>query len=432
MRTTFVRGLGAVALAGGLVLGGVVQAAAAPAETTGTVLFKCEMPSFGPSADFDYEAEVTIKGLREAEGSSPVTLLAQLSDLPGVVPEFISMKGQPVSVDLGISVGGTDATLAVKGETDVNPKQNGTKEPVALPKDIQGTVASSDADVVVEVKSFVFDVAGVGGNCVAVPVVAMDAITPEVGVVPTPRPTPTPTPTSKPTPSDKPDPEPTKAPKDEGLAGKPAQGKMAFTCLLKPFNSNFDYKADVSVAAVRAKAGDTDVTIAGTFGKIPGIAPVPIDGGQMTVTVKGTMGGEAVTLTGKSTVNAPANAEVAVPRLETSMSTDADEVDVEIDTFDFAFEPMMGLTITADCKADSGSALGAMTIGVGSLDDVAPPGGSDGSGGGTGAGGAGAGGTTLPRTGGGDAMPVITLWALAFGVAGAGLLVWMPRRIRES
>lgn len=424
MRTSFIRSLGAAALAGGLVMGGAVQATAAPAETTGTVLFKCSMPDFGDSADFDYEAEVKIKGLREAEGSSPVTLLAELSDLPGVVPEFISMMGQPVSVELGVSVGGTDATLAVTGTTDVNPKQNGTKEPVSLPGDIRGTVATSETDIVVEVKSFDFDVAGVAGGCTAEPVVAMDALTPEVGAVPTPTPTPTP----KPTPSETPDPEPTEEPKDQDKAGKPAEGKIGFTCLLKPFNTNFPYNADVSVAGVRSQAGDTNVSIAGTFGKIPGIAPVPIDGGQMTVTVKGTMGGEAVTLTGKSTVNAPANAEVPVPRLETSMSTDADEVDVKIDTFDFAFEPMMGLTITADCKADSGASLGAMTIGVGSLDDVAPPGGSDGNGGG----GAGAGAATLPRTGGGDAMPVITLWALAFGMAGAGLLVWMPRRIRES
>ncbi len=410
-------------------LGGVQQAAAAQAEATASVPFKCEMPAFGASADFDYDATIKIKGIRAAEGSSPVTLVAELSDLPGVVPEFISMKGQPVKLKLGVSVAGTAAELAVSGTTDVNPKQNGTKEPVALPKDIQGEVATTESDVVVEVNSFDFDVAGVGGTCTADPAVALDAITPEVGAVPTPKPTPTTKPTPKPTPSETPTPKPTKEPKEEGKTGQPAKGNMAFTCLLKPFNTNFPYKADVSVAAVRAKAGDTKVSIAGSFGDIPGIAPVPIDGGKMTVTVKGTMGGEAVTLSGKSTVNAEANAEVPVPRLETSMQTDADEVDVKIDTFAFAFEPMMGLTITADCKADSGAALGAMTIGVGSLEDVAPRPGDGNSGGG---GNGGAGGTTLPRTGGGDAMPVITLWALAFGVAGAGLLVWMPRRVRES
>ena len=69
-----------------------------------------------------------------------------------------------------------------------------------------------------------------------------------------------------------------------------------------------------------------------------------------------------------------------------------------------------------------------MTIGVGELDKEVVGGGS----------GSGSGSDTantsasLPRTGGGDAMPVIALWALALGVVGAGLLVWLPGQRRSA
>lgn len=421
---SFLRALGATALVGGLSLT-VLPGAHAATPVNGTVSFACSMPDFGPSADFTYDADVTVEGLRDTEGSSPVTLVASLSDLPGVVPAFISMKDQSVTVKVGLDVDGTAVTLEATGKTDVNPSSNGTKEPVVLPSNIQGTVASTAEDLVVTAKSFEFVVAGVGGTCTAGTGAALGTLTPDLGTPPAPNPTPTPTPTPKPSPS------PTKPPKSPSgdAKGTPAKGKVTFDCVLSPpFNTKFTYDVTATVAGARAKEGDTTVNLAADFTKMPGLAPVPIVDGKMRVETTGTVGGKAVTFTGSSTVNAAPNETVAVPRMTATVETDATEAEVELKTFHFEFDEMSGLEIFADCTTSKG-VLGAMKMAVGEMD---PPGGNGNGGGGeSGTGGTG-GTTTLPKTGGGDAMPVIALWALALGVVGAGLLVWMPTQRRTE
>ncbi len=424
MRThAFLRTLGATALVGGLSLT-VLPGAQAATPVSGTVSFACSMPDFGPSADFTYDAEVTVEGLRDTQGSSPVTLVASLSDLPGVVPGFISMKDQDVTVKVGLDVDGTAVTLQATGKTDVNPSNNGSKEPVVLPSNIQGTVASTADDLVVTAKSFEFVVAGVGGSCTAGAGAALGTLTPDLGAPPAPNPTPTPTPTPKPSPS------PTKPPKGPGgdAKGTPAKGTVTFDCVLSPpFNTKFKYEATATVHGARAKEGDTKVNLAADLTKMPGLAPVPIVDGKMRVETKGTVDGSPVTFKGSSTVNAGPNETVPVPRMTATVETDATEAEVELEAFRFEFDEMSGLEIFADCTTSKG-ALGAMKMAVGDLDQD-PPGGPGGPGdnsttpGGT---------TTLPKTGGGDAMPVIALWALALGVVGAGLLVWMPTQRRTE
>lgn len=424
--SSFARVLGATALVGGLSLTVAPTAVAAPAEISGTVNFACTMPDFGPSADFTYDATTTVKGVRDSEGSSPVTLVATLSDMPGVVPPFISLKAQDVQVTLAVTVDGTAATLKGAGKTDVNPTGDmKTKDPVKLPGNIQGTVATTATDLEVAVTAFDFNVAGVGGSCKAT-AATLGTVTPELGKAPAPDPTPTPTPSPSPTEA----PEPTD---DAGTGqGKPAKGKVTFGCTLSaPFNTKFDYVADVAVHGARAAEGDSKVSLAADFSKMPGLAPVAINDGKMRVESKGSVDGKAVTFTGNSTVNAGPNEAVAVPRMSASVDTDATTADVKLDSFRFEFDEMQGLAISAECSSTKGAAVGAMTIGVGDVDE---PGDGNGDGGGGGdAGGTTAGGTTtLPKTGGGDAMPVIALWALALGVVGAGLLVWMPAQRRSA
>lgn len=423
MRTSkLMRGLGAVALVSGMSLTLAPAASAAESEVSGTVPFQCSMPDFGPSADFTYDADVTVKALRDTEGSSPVTLVATMSDMPGVVPAFISMRDQPVTVTLGVTADGSSVELKTSGTTDVNP--SGAVDPIELPENIQGQLESTADDFDVAVNSFAFNVAGVGGTC-TVSAFSLGVVTPELGEAPEPEPEPE-EPTPDPTPTD----EPSDEPKGD-VEGSPAEGVIEFACVLSPpFNTEFDYNADVSVSGARADAGDSKVNLAATFTELPGLAPVPIDNGKMRIMVDGTVDGEAVSFTGNSTVNAGPNASVPVPRLTATVETEADEAEVLIDTFRFEFDEMAGLEIFADCDAKD-NVLGTMTIGVGDLPD--PPGGDTPPGDttpvstppGT------TPGATLPRTGGGDAMPVIALWALALGMLGAGALVWLPKRRSE-
>ncbi|QCX27607.1 LPXTG cell wall anchor domain-containing protein [Nocardioides jishulii] len=190
------------------------------------------------------------------------------------------------------------------------------------------------------------------------------------------------------------------------------------------FTKAYDYKVKVTVAGARAEEGSSKVTIAADFGDIPGLAPVPISNGNMRVTSKLSLDGTEVEVKGSSSVNAAANQPVPVPRLTGTGTVEGDSAKVEVKTFNFEFDKISGADVAADCTSDNGT-VGTMTMGVGDIDDLEPPsrGGNGGTGGGT---------TTLPQTGGGDAMPVIGLWALALGVIGAGLLVWMPRQRRST
>jgi len=438
MRTT-VRGLGAALLVGGLSLSVVPGASAAPAEASGTVAFACSMPDFGASADFAYNATVKISGKRATE-NGPVTLSMSASDLPGVVPPFISMKDQDVSISFVGKANGTPVTLTATGLTDVNPtKDNKTKDPVKLPAPIKGKADVTAADVTVSLSTFKFDVAGVGGTCTAASS-DLPAFTPEIGAVeetPTVSPTPTKKPTATASPTAKPTKKPTKKPSSKPTekaadAGKPVSGQIAFDCVLSPFDSAFRYEGKATVSGVRAKEGDSKVTLAASLPQIPGIAPVPIENGRMVATVKATVDGKPVSLSSETTVNAAAKAKVSVKRATGQVTTTAEKAKVDVQSFAFKFDPISGLEISAECEIAKGGSMGAMAIGVGEL--AADDDDSDGSGGS----GSGTGGTTagteasLPRTGGGDAMPVITLWAMALGVLGAGLLVWIPVRRATS
>lgn len=434
-------GLGAALLVGGLSVT-AMPAQAAPASVSGTVVLDCNMPSFPSAPPFEYAAQVKLSGSRAGEGG-PVSLALTTSALPGVVPKFISMNGAEFSASFSASANGSAVKLNNAGKTDVNPSKNGTQEPVKLPGTFKGDVNAAAADVTVTFQKFDFDVAGVGGTCTSRTAEGL-TLTPSVSSAPVETTKPTPTPTASPsptatatsTPTASPTKKPTKEPSEKptekaGEDGKPASGQVAFDCVLAPFDSAFRYEGKITVSGARAKEGDTDVTLAATMPQIPGIAPVPIENGRMVATVKGKVDGKAVTFSSETTVNAAAKAKVSVKRATAEVKTSAEKAKVELEAFGFKFDPISGLEISAECDIAKGGSLGSMAIAVGELDDEDEDDTPNGSGGGTG-------GTTggteasLPRTGGGDAMPVIALWAAALGVVGAGLLVWIPRRRAAS
>jgi hypothetical protein len=388
---------GAVALtAGSLAL---IQAPAVAADGTpaaGTVPFKCIMPQFNNRA-FDYDAEVSVKGYRAAEGG-PVTLRATLSDMPGVSP--VALNKASMTAKVTVTVDGQAVTLEGTGTSSA-----AANAPVPVPE-VSGTVTSDKTELPVTVTAFSFLVMGVGGECTASK--ELPALT--VGDGPAPPTTPPPT---TPPPTKAPTAAPTSAePPPAGNPGKPAEGTVKFACTLT-IGSKFDYNAKMSVSGYRAKEGDP-VSLQATMSKLPGIAPVPIDG-SMDYKLDLSVGGTATALKATSNVTAAPNTDVSVPVLKGSVEAEGDELEVKASGFSFDF-PSAG--IGAECTG-SGT---LSKLGVSSE----PP--KDGDGGGGGGGGGDTAGDTLPKTGGTDALPVIGLVAATLVFLGAAGIVWFPKR----
>jgi hypothetical protein len=116
-----------------------------------------------------------------------------------------------------------------------------------------------------------------------------------------------------------------------------------------------------------------------------------------------------------------------VPKLTATGAADGDEMDVSVSAFSFEIVTTV-LTVDAPCTAEDTS-LGKMVVGTQAPDDEetddpsatsSPSAGtSDGSG-------------SLPKTGGGDALPVIVLWAGALTLLGVAALIAVPQVTRRG
>lgn len=192
-----------------------------------------------------------------------------------------------------------------------------------------------------------------------------------------------------------------------------AQGKATFDCLLLPFQSAFRYEGNVSIAGPGDFEPGSTVEVVGRFPKLPGIAPVPIDGGKMQATAIVTLGGQDVELKATHTVNAEPKAEVPMPRLTGRVALADPGVSVELKRFSFIFDKMMGIVISADCEATDGANLGAMTSGDSDADSDADV-------------------STQAATTEDEGMSAVVLGGGALAVVAAGALFWFSRRARRA
>lgn len=198
-------------------------------------------------------------------------------------------------------------------------------------------------------------------------------------------------------------------------ASEKVTGNIRFDCILEPFKSGFRYEGEVAVTAWRTDdAGPMQFTA--MLPDLPGIAPVKIEGGRMHTTVSGTVGGEPMELGSTSTVDAEPKASVPMPPVTGSMEADVSDAVVELSSFHFHFDEMMGINISAECEATDGGRLGA-------LDDSA--GGQGGAGGESDEA-----ATALAVSESGDKLPVLVLWAVPAVLVVIGAVVWLPRRLR--
>ncbi|WP_262849069.1 hypothetical protein [Mumia quercus] len=121
----------------------------------GKVAFKCEL---NIGSKFDYNADLSVSGYRAKEGD-PVSLVATMSDLPGIAPVPID-GSMDFSVDL--SVGGKATTLKANSTVKVPPKAD-----VAVPK-LKGTADAAGDELEVKASGFAFDfpASNISATCV--------------------------------------------------------------------------------------------------------------------------------------------------------------------------------------------------------------------------------------------------------------------------
>ncbi|MBB3043635.1 hypothetical protein [Nocardioides soli] len=408
MRRTGVRhSVAAILGVAGLALASIAAfASTATAASTSTVSLNCSTvvdPAKPPNTFAWPDAQFVFS----ATGPAGTAVTVEVSDLPAIAP--VKMAGFPGTSKLVLTLGGTTTTLTGSGSIT----NGGANQPVPVP-DLQGTLAFPVDSLPDVLTSFQLVVMGIATDC----------------VLPTATPTPTPTTTTSATatpsastsptaePTSKPTPKPTSKPGSD--SGKPAKGSVDFACVLNPLNTDFDYPATVTVSGYRKKAGH-DISLSAKMTDLPGISPVPIDG-KMDVTLDVVVGKRKTTLKGSTHAVAPPRQKVPVPTLTGSVAGD-DEVEVSVTGFTFNFA---ALSIDAACTADAES-LGTMKVGSEPIEDDAGPDGS-----GTANGGSTADGGSLPQTGGGDALPVVALWALALVLLGAAGLLCVPQVARRK
>ena len=197
--------------------------------------------------------------------------------------------------------------------------------------------------------------------------------------------------------------------------GGSVQGQVAFDCLLLPFNSAFRYEGPATIGAP-SEAGAEGLALTGQFPEIPGIAPVAIENGNMRIWTKGTAGGNEVELKGATVVNAGASQPVPLPEMEGVVQGVDAATEVELSSFGFEFDEMMGLDISAQCDAvDSGKAgTFALKSSASASDDskADEPSAALGE----------------AAEGGNDTLVKVALWGVPVALLVAGVLVWLPRR----
>lgn len=428
-RPTFARlrhPLAALLALGGVVVGSVAAiggspASAAPGDLVGTTVFSCVVtPDGGAGYDpFTYNGQITLTAGR-ATGSSTVNVVAKVSDMSPVAP--VAMNDLAFTNELSLEVAGSPVTLQGSGRVTA-PADTSFPMP-----DLQGSFTSTAETAAVVVTGFDFVMAytpsfNFTGECSVTSGAALGTLTLTDGTVPTISASPTPTTTVSATATPTTSASPTAG--EGSKSGKPASAKVTLTCMLKPFNSEFSYPGTISVSGYRASDGDP-VSLTAKMADIPGISIVPIDG-TMDVTLGVTVGGKKTTLKGTTQAKAPAKSPVAVPPLKGEVDVDGEELEVKVNTFTFNFPAD---SVSADCTAPGGAAtLGKMTVGSEAVEDdeddedtppaTTAPDTTTSSGG------------TLPKTGGGDSLPVVGLWALALTLLGAAGLLCVPQVARK-
>lgn len=120
----------------------------------GKAVFACTL-SIG--SKFDYNADISVSGSRVKAGDD-VSLLATMSDLPGIAP--VPIDGS-MDYTLDATVGGKAVTLSSTADVYAGPK-----EEVAV-ADLFGAVSADGDEMEVAVTKFTFDFpsAGIGAKC---------------------------------------------------------------------------------------------------------------------------------------------------------------------------------------------------------------------------------------------------------------------------
>ncbi len=148
-----------------------------------------------------------------------------------------------------------------------------------------------------------------------------------------------------------------------------ASAAVAFSCKIGDFPA-YAWNPTVTVSAVRP-AGSATVTVTGHTTDMAGASPVPLDY-EATTSMKLDLSGTALTTTGSGRVKTTAPyATFAVPDTTGTFVSSAADVVVTVSSFGFVVDPN-GLKMSGTCTPTGSSALGTMTIVMGTVPTPTP------------------------------------------------------------
>ena len=124
----------------------------------------------------------------------------------------------------------------------------------------------------------------------------------------------------------------------------------AFTCTLPMFSRTMAYPTTAELTAQRVSSGSVRLTM--KLGSMPGLAPVPLNGAETSLTVTAAVAGQPVTLTGKHSVTVGPSAPIPMPAVTADVATSAASLPVTVTKVD-AISSAMGLDVAVHCTPDS-------------------------------------------------------------------------------
>lgn len=147
---------------------------------------------------------------------------------------------------------------------------------------------------------------------------------------------------------------------DPAHAAKAASGTVPLSCTIEPFGNEFDYSSTIKVTGKRQ---GKKLALVATMSKMPGVAPVPVNG-EMDSTLVLKVGTAKATLKGTSEVSVGASESIPIPPLKGSVKAPKKAKKpkkLPVTVVSYAFDlPSYGVSGT--CAPTGSGSLGKLTV----------------------------------------------------------------------
>ena len=130
-------------------------------------------------------------------------------------------------------------------------------------------------------------------------------------------------------------------------------------CWVPMFSRDLPYPTTADLTAARVSPDTVGLTLA--LGAMPGLAPVPLTDAPAHLTVRGTVDGQPMTLTGQHAITVGPNAAIPMPVVTGNVSSSASSLSVTITHVDVVASAL-GLDVAVNCTPDGGALTRTVTL----------------------------------------------------------------------